>query len=341
MNWLSFLYLFAGAAILMIAGDALVRGAMGISLRSGWSPAFVSLTVVAFGTSLPELIVSVQAALTGSPDIALGNVVGSNIANILLIVGVPALLITIATGAPELRRNVLMMMLATVAFAAVAWTGSISRLTGSAFLIALIAIIAMSVRASSGTSAANADDGQDGADAASLPVSRLAAYIAAGVIGLPIGAYGLIEGARDIALELGMSESAVGLTVVALGTSLPELAASVAAAWRGRADMVMGNVIGSNMMNILAILGITAIISPLTIPSNMVLADITLLLAVSAVFSLIVYAKWRIGKLWGAAFLAAYRSMDSCTSPVKIARCTKSLIHADTSGSPGLHPMLC
>ncbi len=309
MTAVSFVYLIGGAIILMFAGDALVRGAMGISLRSGLSATFVSLTVVALGTSLPELLVSVQAALSGSPDMALGNVIGSNVANILLILGVPALILAVHTHATEHRRNVMMMLAATLAFAAVAWTGSINRLAGVGFLVALVAIIALSLHFSKST--AGSDETPSTADSidphtAHESTLKLLGFLLVGIIGLPIGAQGLIEGARDIALAVGLSESAVGLTVIALGTSLPELAASVAAAMRGRTDVIMGNVIGSNLMNILAIIGITSLISPLSTQSALVRIDIVMLVGISAILALIVLAKWSIGKGLGLAFLGGY-----------------------------------
>ena len=311
MTVFSFVYLFGGAAILMIAGDLLVRGAMGISLRSGLSATFVSLTVVALGTSLPELIVSVQAALSGSTDMALGNVIGSNIANVLLILGVPALILAVNTNAKEHKRNVMMMMLATLAFGAVSWTGSINKAAGVGFLVALVVIIALSLyfsrqpeTAAATATPTNESTGED--NPADLSATKLAAFILVGVIGLPIGAHGLIEGARDIALAIGLSETAIGLTIIALGTSLPELAASVAAAWRGRTDVIMGNVIGSNLMNVLAIIGVTSLITPLNTSAYLVKLDVMMLVAVSAILSLIVFAKWPIGKGLGMAFLAGY-----------------------------------
>lgn len=307
MTALSFVYLIGGAILLMFAGDALVRGAMGISLRSGLSATFISLTVVALGTSLPELLVSVQAALGGSPDIALGNVIGSNVANILLILGVPALILAVTTSSREHRRNSVMMLIATVAFAGVAWMGTISRLAGVCFLIGLLVIIAISLRLSKTASEdAEALPQEIDTTVAKLPTPRLIGYLLVGVIGLPIGAHGLITGAKDIALAAGLSESAVGLTVIALGTSLPELAASVAAAWRGRTDVIMGNVIGSNLMNIMLIIGVTSIISPLDTSSPLLFADLMMLVAITAILTLVVFARWPIGKTMGALFLAGY-----------------------------------
>jgi len=303
MTALSFVYLIGGATILMFAGDALVKGAMGISLRSGLSATFVSLTVVALGTSLPELIVSVQAALSGSTDMALGNVIGSNMANILLILGVPALLLAVATNAAEHKRNALMMLAATVAFGAVAATGEISRVAGIAFLIGLVCIITLSLHLSKNNPV---EVDEEDTNAALLSNGKLSLFLLIGIIGLPIGAQGLITGAKDIALAIGLSESAVGLTVIALGTSLPELAASVAAALRGRTDVIMGNVIGSNLMNIMAIIGVTSIITPLAVAPILVRTDIMMLLAITIILTLVVFSKWPIGKGIGLTFLAGY-----------------------------------
>jgi len=303
MNALSFVYLIGGAAILMFAGDALIKGAMGISLRSGLSATFVSLTVVALGTSLPELIVSVQAALSGSTDMALGNVIGSNVANILLILGVPALLLAVTTNAAEHKRNALMMLAATIAFAAVAWSGEISRMAGIGFLVALVCIIALSLYLSK-NNPVEIDDVET--DSAQLSTAKLSCFLLLGIVGLPIGAQGLITGAKDIAFAIGLSESAIGLTVIALGTSLPELAASVAAALRGRTDVIMGNVIGSNLMNIMAIIGVTSIITPLSVPAKLLQTDIVMLLGITGILTLVVFAKWPIGKGIGLTFLAGY-----------------------------------
>jgi len=257
MSVFSFVYLIGGAAILMIAGDSLVRG------------------------------------------------IGSNVANVLLILGVPALILAVKTDAHEHKRNVIMMMGATLAFGAVALTGRIGPSAGFGFLIALVVIIALSLHYSKNSNVkSDTEDAEE--NPANLTTLRLVGYIAVGVIGLPIGAHGLIEGARDIALAVGLSESAIGLTVIALGTSLPELAASVAAAWRGRTDVIMGNVIGSNLMNVLAILGVTSMIAPLNTSSYLLKLDIMMLVAISAIMCLIVFAKWPIGKGIGLAFLAGY-----------------------------------
>lgn len=294
------LYTLAGIVLLMVGGDALVRGAITLSLKIGLSATLISLTVVAFGTSAPELVISVEAALTGSPDIALGNVVGSNIANTLLIVGVPALIISMDTGGKELRRSYGLMLAATVVFSAFALTGFISRVAGFVLLACLVATLIYSYRTS--------ENGGDEALEAGEPMAgwKIAGLLLFGVIALPVGAHFLIEGARGIALYFGLSEAAIGLTIVALGTSLPELAASVAAAWRGRTEVALGNVIGSNMLNLLLVIGATASISPLLIARSILTVDIPIMIFVSLLLAPFLIWHIRIGKRAALLLLMCY-----------------------------------
>ncbi len=274
---MSIFYVIGGAALLIFAGDALVRGAISLALRAGLSIALVSLTVVAFGTSAPELVISVQAALEGAPDIALGNVVGSNVANVLLVLGAPALLAPIVTRDDgEVLRNYLFMVGASILLLALAWYGIIGRIAGIVMLALLAGFLMNAYGRSVGSGVV--DDEID-PDSAAMPTARMAALLGFGLIGLPIGAHFLIEGAREIAASIGISEAAIGLTLVALGTSLPELAASLAAAWRGRMEVALGNVIGSNLLNILAILGITALVSPIPVSNSFAVLDIPIMLA--------------------------------------------------------------
>lgn len=302
---MSLLYVVGGAALLILAGDALVRGAIALALRAGLSIALISLTVVAFGTSAPELVISVQAALNGSPDIALGNVVGSNVANLLLVLGAPALVAPIVTrdGSGEVLRNYLFMVGASILLLAFAWTGGIGRI-GAVVMLALLAGFLVDAYRRSGE--AVVAEGEIDPDSAAMPAAKLAGLLAFGLAGLPVGAHFLIEGAREIALSFGISEAAVGLTLVALGTSLPELAASLAAAWRGRMDVALGNVIGSNLLNILAILGITALVLPIPVSESFAKLDIPIMLLVS--FLLIPYLMngRAIGRKSGMALIALY-----------------------------------
>ena len=294
--------LIFGGLLLMFAGDSLVRGAVALGLRFGLSAAFIGLSVVSFGTSAPELIVSIEAALTGSPDIALGNVVGSNIANTLLIVGVPALLVVLSAPSQELRHSYLMMLAATALFAALAMVGMIGRLSGLILLAALVAMLSYSYRNSNGTSDDFPDEGGAVSD------WKIAALLILGVVGLPVGSHFLIEGARGVATEFGLSEAAIGLTIVALGTSLPELAASVAAAFRGRGDVALANVIGSNMMNLLAVIGATALVTPLSVSRVFLTFDIPAMVFVSLILAPCMVWKLRLGRRFGLVSLLLYAS---------------------------------
>lgn len=297
---MTLLMTLGGALLLMVAGDALVRGAIGLSLKFGLSAALISLTVVAFGTSAPELVISIEAALAGSPDIALGNVVGSNIANVLLIVGVPATMITMAVSNAELRRSFTLMMIATVIFVAFAVTGEFNRIAGLIMLTTLAAIIIYSY-GKSGNNEADLDDADE-----AMSGLKIGLLMLAGIIGLPIGAHFLIEGARAIALSIGLSEAAIGLTIVALGTSLPELAASTAAALRGRGDVALGNVIGSNMLNLLAVIGVTAVIHPLTVSRAFQTVDIPIMAVTSLLLAPFLIWRMKLGRTAGVTFLALY-----------------------------------
>lgn len=305
-----------GLAILLGAGDALVRGAVALSLRLGIPALLVSLTVVAFGTSAPELLISVKAALENAPGIAYGNVVGSNIANVLLVLGVPALISTIDARDCESGRNYAMMMIATVIFIGLCWMGPLDWPQGLALLLLLGLVLVDAYRAArahrretAACDAAAADDDlpDELADAdPNMPIWKLAALLAVGLVGLPIGAHLLIEGARAIAVDNGISEAAIGLTLVALGTSLPELATTVVAAMRKQADVAMGNVIGSNLFNLLAIMGVASFFGPLPVPQEFLTFDLWVMLAAGALMFPFVCRVARIGRLVGAGMIAAY-----------------------------------
>jgi len=246
------------------------------------------------------LVISIEAALAGSPDIALGNVVGSNIANVLLIVGVPAAIVAMTVSSPEIRRSFTLMLIATALFLAFAMTGEIGRIAGLTMLATLAAMIVYSYR-----TAKAIDVELEGADEA-MPGWKIGALMLAGVVGLPVGAHFLIEGAREIALSFGLSEAAIGLTIVALGTSLPELAASTAAALRGRGDVALSNVIGSNMLNLLAVIGATATIHPLTVSRAFQTVDIPIMVAASLLLTPFLVWGMKLGRAAGLIFLCLY-----------------------------------
>lgn len=298
------LYVAGGLALLVFGGDGLVKGAVALALRLGIPALIVGLTVVAFGTSAPELLVSIQAALKGQAGIALGNVVGSNIANILLILGLPALITTIHTSQIDTRRGYLVMMAASLLFAALCFVGPLTWWHGLILLAGLALSIWDNIRqARAHRAAAEAD--LLGADD-HMPFWKIAAFILLGLVGLAVGANLLVEGAVNIARALGVSETVIGLTLVAIGTSLPELVTSVMAAFRKQADVAIGNVIGSNTFNLLSILGVTAVIAPMQVPAQILGFDLWVMLAVSLLLVPSIYFRRDIGKLAGVLLTGAY-----------------------------------
>ena len=294
------LLVLGGLALLVLGGDLLVRGAVNLALKLGMTPLVVGLTVVAFGTSAPELLVSLSAALQGSSGIAMGNVVGSNIANVLVILGVTALISVIVTKGHDLRESWAMMIGASVLLIVLSFAGEIGRLQGIILLLALGAVLWRQL------STGRAEPGELEGAALGAGWGKILFWLVAGLIALPIGANMLVTGATVIAREFGISETVIGLTLVAIGTSLPELAASVAAALRGRADMALGNVVGSNIFNILAILGITTVVAPLTVPPEMLRLDLWVMLGSSLLLAPFLFRSLSLTRIVGAAFVLAY-----------------------------------
>jgi cation:H+ antiporter len=295
-------WVVVGLAVLVLAGDALVKGAVNLSLRLGVPALVVGLTVVAFGTSAPELIVSVQAVLRGAPALALGNVVGSNIANILLVMGIPALITAVALGR-EVMRDFVIMIAATVLFIALAFGGEFGRLQGAILLAGLALMLTdCYLRARRARTGADALDEAD----PGMPGWRIAAYVLAGIVGLPLGADLLVDGAVGIATTLGVSEAVIGLTLVAVGTSLPELATTVMAAIRREGGVALGNIIGSNLFNLLGIIGVAAMVGPIPVPDYMLGRDLWVMLATSSLLAVFILTGRSIGRWTGAGFLLLY-----------------------------------
>jgi cation:H+ antiporter len=294
-----------GLALLVLAGDALVKGAVNLSLRLGVPALIVGLTVVSMGTSAPELFVSVEAVLKGAPALALGNVVGSNIANILLVLGVPALIAAIPV-ARNLGRDWAIMMGTSALFIALTFTGSIGTWQALVLLAALLGLLALWYRRAvdhrnDRTEAEVLEAAEDG-----MPAWKIVAYLAAGVIGLPLGANLLVDGAVNIATVLGVSEAVIGLTLVAVGTSLPELATTVAAALRREAGVALGNVLGSNVFNLLGIIGVAGLFGTIPVPEEMLRIDLWVMLAASAGLGAFIYTRRPIGRIWGAVLILVY-----------------------------------
>lgn len=316
------LYAALGLAILLLAGDSLVKGAVNLALRLGIPALIVSLTVVAFGTSAPELLISVEAVLRDVPGLALGNVVGSNTANILLVLGIPALLTGLATKDCESRHNYLMMMSASVLFIALAFTGvfgwwqGLVLLAGLAYMLISAfrdamrhrrAVIAEAEARGQEIDETVLDDEEDleGVDP-NLPGWKIALFLVLGLIGLPIGANLLVDASTNIARSIGVSETVIGLTLVAVGTSLPELATTVMAAIRKQADVAIGNVIGSNMFNLLGIIGVAALVGPIPVDAEILRFDIWVMLAASLLLAPFVFKGWHMGRIWGVVLTGLY-----------------------------------
>ncbi|MGB3279441.1 MAG: calcium/sodium antiporter [Pseudorhodobacter sp.] len=292
------LYILGGLIGLFLGGEALLRGAVGLAQAARLSPLVIGLTVVGFGTSTPELLVSLKAALDGVPDIALGNVVGSNIANILLILGVSALIWPLHVQAGGMRRDALAMVGAAVMLLGLVALGTIGRAAGLALVLGLVAYLWIALRQSAPDDAAPTSPER--------PIWASALWVGAGLAGLMLGAGFLVDGAVILARKIGMSEAFIGLTIVAVGTSLPELATSLVAALRRQSDIALGNIIGSNIFNVLGILGLTAAITPVAAEARFAQFDVPVMLAVSVVFGALLWRGNKIGRVAGALSLGLY-----------------------------------
>lgn len=297
---LAFVGVALGLAILVVAGDLLVRGAVNLALRLGIPALVVSLTVVAFGTSAPELLVSVKAILDGAPGLALGNVVGSNTANVLLVLGVPALIAAMRTSASDTRRDYLYMLGATLLFIALCLGGRLVWWHGLVLLAALAVVLAATF-----LSTREADVVVEGAEPA-MAGRRLATFLALGLVGLPLGATLLVDGATQIARAFGVSEAVIGLTLVAAGTSLPELATTVMAAIRRHADVALGNVIGSNLFNLLGIMGVAVLVGPVPVDRGFLTLDLWVMLGATLLLVPFVFLRRDVTRAWGAGLVALY-----------------------------------
>ena len=296
-----------GLVILLLAGDALVKGAVNLSLRLGVPALIVSLTIVAFGTSAPELLISIKAVLEGAPGIALGNVVGSNTANILLVLGIPALLATMHTSECDTRKTFNFMIVASLLFIALAFRGVFDWIAGLVLLGGLAYVLGDQLREALAhrNGCSEGEDEPEGADP-DMPGWQIAVFLVLGLICLPLGASLLVDNATIIAQAYGVSDTVIGLTLVAIGTSLPELATTVMAALRRQADVALGNVIGSNMFNLLAIIGIASLVGPIGVDPQFLTFDLWVMLGASLLLIPFVYMGRDITRLWGVALSALY-----------------------------------
>ncbi len=305
---ISFLILIAGLILLLFAGDYLVRGAVALAEKLKISPLIIGLTIVAFGTSAPELFVSLKAAFDGVYGIALGNIVGSNIANVLLVLGAPALISPIICKENGIGFSLAIMSVLTVLLMVMMATGALTHFDGLILLAVLSVFLAWQFkRAHRDRAAQNTySDYKDEIDDVPTENSRIAACLLFGVIGLPIGASLTVHGAVDIARVFGVSETIIGLTIVAIGTSLPELVTTVMAAWRGNGAVAIGNVVGSNIFNIAAILGITSVLHPLFVPERIAFFDMWVMAAATALVVILSMCARPITRVGGIIMLALY-----------------------------------
>lgn len=310
MNWVSLAQILGGLALLVLGGELLVRGASALARRVGISPLVVGLTVVSAATSAPELAVSVGAVLDGQTDLAIGNIVGSNTANVLLIVGVAALIVPLVVTRQGRRIDVPALVLFSIAALVMSLDGRISSLDGVLLIMALISYTALIVlksrRDTAGASERAADD-----DAEVLQNPWLSAgLVLGGVLALVVGSKLLVSGATAVALAFGISGLVVGLTVVAIGTSTPELASAIAAVRRGEVDIAIGNAVGSCLFNIGMVLGLPALLVPggLAVPTAAIALDLPLMLAAAVTLVPMVFTGYQIARWEGSLLTLLYAS---------------------------------
>lgn len=298
-----YLFLVLGLIILLAGGKYLVDGASGIAARFGLSPGLIGLTVVAFGTSAPELLVSVNAALKGNSEIAIGNVVGSNIANISLVLGISAVLYPIAIYKSVLKLDYLATLLSSMLFFLLAFNGIISRVEGIGLFILLLLLNWYFFRKISPTE--EKDISEEGIQKRK-PIAISLVFLVFGILGLYFGSDMFVDNAVEISKIFGVSERIVGITVIAIGTSLPEMVTSIIAAIKKETDIAIGNILGSNIMNILAIIGITSIISPVPVADVFLKQDFIWMLGITLLLFPLLRSKLRISRWEGLILLLVY-----------------------------------
>ena len=291
-------FIAGGLVLLTLGADGLVRAVVTLAQRLNLSTLLVSLTVVALGTSLPEFFVVIKAQVQDAPGIGMGNIVGSNIANLLLILGVAATLRPLVTTAATLQRDGLAMLAGTIIFVVGTSGGLVTPWTGAVFLILLIGYFAYCVL----------KDGGVDADDDALNVGPLVALLAAvaGLAALIIGADLLVRGSVSLARTMGVGETVIGLTLVAVGTSLPELATTLVAVRRGHPDVILGGVLGSNLFNLLGVIGLAALIKPIPVPHEIMRLDLWLMGLATIVTLVLLRTGWRLDRREGSVMLAAY-----------------------------------
>ncbi len=308
---LDYIQLLGGFIVLIIGGEALVKGAVSIALKLKISPLVVGMTIVSFGTSAPELLVCIEAATTGHPDVSIGAVVGSNISNLGLVLGLTVLIFPLSINKDTLRIDWPLMMGATLLFFFLAKNGEISMMEGLFFFLILLSFtgwLMVKSRKKSLAEIKSKIDCEDQIETNDQNIYKDLILLVIGFIGLFYGADWLIDAVVNIAAENGISERVISLTVVAFGTSLPELVTSCTAAFRKETDISIGNLIGSNVFNILAILGLTAMVEPIQVANEINQFDVYFLLGISALIFPLMYFGRKVGRIKGVFLLIFYFS---------------------------------
>ena len=304
---LPWIYLIIGLVLLYLGAQTLIRGGAALALRLGLSSLAVGLTVIAYGTSSPEMVVSAQAALSGNGAISLGNVVGSNSCNILLILGLAAAIAPVSAHVQVIRREIPVMIACSLLLLGLLWDGTLGRIDGALLLAGVVAYTLLTLRdARRAHSAAVEREFKDELPATrGLGAGAAAGLVALGLLILILGSHLFVDGAVRLAQGWGISQAVIGLTIVAVGTSLPELATSVVASVKGDSDVAVGNVVGSNIFNILGILGVAALLNPLD-GAGIGKVDLGVMLAAAVLLLPLVQARGKVGRLEGILMLAAY-----------------------------------
>ncbi|MBL4754277.1 MAG: calcium/sodium antiporter [Flavobacteriales bacterium] len=304
---MDYLFLLAGFVVLLAGGEILVRGATALALRFRISTLVVGVTVVSFGTSAPELVVSLKAALSGHPDISIGNIVGSNIANLALVLGVTAAIFHITVSKNSIRIDWPVMMVASLAFTGFIWDGALVRWEGAILLAAILAFVTWLIRKSRKENSKDSEQQKFMEEQSHASIPRIIIYITLGCVGLAFGAEWLVHGAIGIASAMGISEAVISLTVIAFGTSVPELATSIIALAKKESDISIGNLIGSNIFNILGILGITAMFTEISgFDPRILNYDIWVMLGISFIIVLFMISHQQIRRSEGIILVALY-----------------------------------
>jgi cation:H+ antiporter len=305
---MAYVQVVAGLVLLVFAGDYLVRGSVSLARRAGISKLVIGLTIVAFGTSAPELVVGIDAVLKDAPTLALGNVVGSNIANVLLVVGLPAMIAPMKCCAPRLGRNLMIMIAASIIFIAMAFEGAFHWQQGVIMLTLLLLFLlysAMRRKQCPKEAAAEMEEMEElNQKPDGYPLATAMVFF--GLAGLIFGADMLVIGSVEIARNFGVSEAVIGLTLVALGTSLPELMTALMAAIRGHCDVAVGNVIGSNIFNTLGIIGVSSLVGEIPVPESFLRVDLWVMLGAALLLVPFTRLRSQVGKMSGFAMFSLY-----------------------------------